>query len=70
METGTSGTGNNACIDVCQRIVNCNYETTGESSVSTTNCGLPKIEGVNVLDFLKQLENWQSIFDILKLLNN
>ena len=32
--------------------------------------GEKKIEGVDVLDFLKQLENWQSIFDILKLLNN
>ena len=32
--------------------------------------GEKKIEGVDVLDFLKQLENWQNIFDILKLLNN
>lgn len=31
METGTSGTSNNTCIDVCQRSVNCNYETTGEA---------------------------------------
>ena len=43
METGTSGTGNNAYIDVCQRIVNHNYEAAGESSVSTSNCGLPII---------------------------
>lgn len=32
--------------------------------------GEKKIEGVDMLDFLMQLENWQSIFDIVKLLNN
>ena len=41
-----------------------------EKGGKITPLGEKKIEGVNVLDFLKQLENWQSIFDILKLLNN
>lgn len=41
-----------------------------EKSGKITLLGEKKAEDVNELDFLKQLENWQSIFDIVKLLNN
>lgn len=40
-----------------------------EESGKITPLGEKKVKDVNMLDFLKQLENWQSIFDILKLLN-
>lgn len=41
-----------------------------EKSGKIIPLGEKRIEGVDVLDFLIQLENWQNIFDIIKLLNN